>query len=81
MVPCATQQVLVLTLFSKYWCVYVKPRLLIYPSSCLSPLVTISLFSKSVSLILFCKKVHLYHYFRFHTSDIILYLSYLAYFT
>ena len=37
------------------------PKLLIYASP-LSPLVTISLFSMSVNLFLFCKKVHLYHF-------------------
>ena len=30
------------------------------------PLVTISLFSASVTPFLFCKQVHLYHFFRFH---------------
>ena len=35
---------------------YVKPKLLIYPSSnLLSPVITISLFSMSVSLFLFWK--------------------------
>ena len=37
-------------------CVYVNPKLLVYPSSpYLSPLVAISLFSKSVNVLLFCK--------------------------
>ena len=31
-----------------------------------SPLVTIGLLSTSVTLFLFCKQVHLYHFFRFH---------------
>ena len=35
--------------------VYVNPKLLIQPSPNLSPLVSISLFLKSVSLFLFCK--------------------------
>ena len=35
------------------------------PSS-FPPLVTISLFSTSVTLFLFCQKVHLCHFFRFH---------------
>ena len=35
--------------------------ILIYPSPHLSPMVTISLFSKSLSLFLFCKYVPLYH--------------------
>ena len=38
-----------------YYCVYFNPKFLIYPFLPLSPLVTISLFSMSVSLFLFCK--------------------------
>ena len=40
--------------------VYINSKLLIYLPT--SPLVTISLFSMSVILFLFCKKVHLYHF-------------------
>ena len=40
--------------------VYINSKLLIYLPT--SPLVTISLFSMSVILLLFCKKVHLYHF-------------------
>ena len=43
------------------WCVHINPLLSIY-SSPISPLVTVSLLSKSVHLFLFCKQVHL-HYF------------------
>jgi len=35
------------------------------------------LFSTSVSLFLLCKKVHLYHFSRFHISDIIWYFVFL----
>ena len=41
----------------------VNPKLLIYPSPFpFSPLVTISLFSMSVGLFLFCLYVHLYFF-------------------
>ena len=39
--------------------VYINFKLLIYPPTC--PLVTISLFSMSVTLFLSCKYFHLYH--------------------
>ena len=48
---------------------YVNFKLLIY-FSLTSPLVTISLFSVSRSIFLFCKYVYLYHLFRFHTEVI-----------
>ena len=54
-VPCAIQQVLVVHLFYIQQCVYVNPKFPIYPSPPFSPLVTISLFSMSVSLFLFCR--------------------------
>ena len=38
-IPCATQQVLTDYLFYIYQCVYVNPKLLIYPSPYVSPLV------------------------------------------
>ena len=41
-------------LFYIVLCVYVNPKLLIYPSP-LFPLVTVSLFSMSVGLFLFCR--------------------------
>ena len=51
--------------FSFYveWCIYANLNTLIYPSPYLSPLVTASLLSMSVSLFLFCKWIHLYHFF------------------
>ena len=53
---CALQQVLVDDLsFISSVCIYVHPKLLVYPSHHVSPLVTINLFSISVSLFLFCK--------------------------
>ena len=46
------------------------------PTPCPPPPVTISSFSKSVSLFLFCKYVHLYHFFLDSAiSDIIQYFS------
>ena len=48
-VPCATQWVLVDYLFYIQQCVYFNPKLLIYPSPQPFPLVTINLFSMSVS--------------------------------
>ena len=51
-VPCAIQQVLICYLFYIQQCVYVSPNLPIYPSASY-PLVTISLFSVSVTLLLF----------------------------
>ena len=53
-VPRAIQQVLISYLFYIQQCEYVNPNLPIYPSH-LSPLVTIRLFSTSVTLFLFCK--------------------------
>ena len=52
-VPCAIQWDLV-DLFYIQNCVSVNLKLLIYPFPRLSPLVTINLFSMSVSLFLFC---------------------------
>ena len=51
-------------LFYIQQCVYVSPNLPVYPSPTLSSLVTISLFSTSMTLFLFCKQVHLYHFFQ-----------------
>ena len=48
-VPCAILKVLVFYLFYMYWCLSVHSILLIY-YLCLSPLITLSLFSLSVSL-------------------------------
>ena len=41
-------------------------QLIPLPCPCFLPLVSICLFSTSVSLFLPCKPVHLYHFFRFH---------------
>ena len=49
-------------------CVYVNPNFLVYPSP-LSTLVTVSLFSMSMSIFLFCKYVHLYHLFLVSTYN------------
>ena len=53
--------------------VYVNHKLPIYPPPC--PLITINLFSISVTLLLFCKNIHLYLVQIPHISDII-YLSF-----
>ena len=62
---CAIQQVLVVYLFYilSMYLLIVAPN---YPLPTLSFLVTLTLFSASVTVFLFCKQVHLYHYFRFH---------------
>ena len=62
MVPCAIQQDLVVYPFYIQQFLSANPKLLIYPPPHLSPLVTISLFSVFMSLFLFCKYVHLYHF-------------------
>ena len=41
------------------------------PSPCFPPLVSIHLFSTSVTLLLPCKPVHLYHFSRFHIYALI----------
>ena len=52
----------------KYSSVYTSiPDLLTIPSLLCPPPITIRSLCKSVSLFLFCKCVHLYHLFRFHT--------------
>ena len=53
-VPCAIQQVVISYLFYIQQCVYVNPSLPINPSPPY-PLVTISLFSTSVALYLYCR--------------------------
>ena len=58
--------------FYTHWCIYVNHNLPIHPTTttphppCFPTLVSISLFSASVSLFLHCKPVHLYHFSRFH---------------
>ena len=57
--------------------VYVSPNLPVYPSPTCSPLVTISLFSISVTQLLFCKQVHLYqHVIYAATSPTFFFLIY-----
>ena len=53
-VPCVTQQILISYLFYTQQCIYVNPNLPIHPTPP-SPLVSIHLFSTSVSLFLLCK--------------------------
>ena len=55
-VPRAIQQDFVIYLFFTEWFVSANPKLLNY--SPLSPLITVNLFSMSVSLFLFCKHIH-----------------------
>ena len=63
-------------LFILYIVVYVHPKLIIYPSSTPSPFVTVSLFSISVGLFLFCNYIHLCHFLKvLNISKIIWYLS------
>ena len=69
---CTIQWVLVVYLLYVWQCIYVNPKLLMHlpapspTSPRTSPFVTLSLFSKSVSFLLFWKKVHLYHLVTFH---------------
>ena len=69
------QQVLISCLFYTYQCIHVNPNLPIHPTTppppSLSPLVSIRLFSTSVSLSLPCKPVHLYRFSRFHIYALI----------
>ena len=64
------QQVLISYLFYTHQCIHVNPNLPIHPTTTtalpLPPLVSIRLFSTSVSQFLPCKPVHLYHFSRFH---------------
>ena len=63
------QQVLISYLFYTYQCIYVNPNLPIHPTT--TPLVSIRLFSTSVSLFLPCKLVHVHHFSRFHIYALI----------
>ena len=68
------QQVLISYLFYIYLCIHVNPNLPVHPTTTPShfpPLVSICLFSTSVSLFLPCKLVHLYHFSRFHIYALI----------
>lgn len=62
MAPCAVQWDLVAYLFHIYQCVSVDGSLLIYPSPTLFPIGNLSLFF--CILLLFCIRVHLYHFFK-----------------
>ena len=66
MVPCAPQQDLVLYLFYAYSFASANPKLPIRPSH---PATT-SLFSVSVSLVLFQRYIRLCHHLDLHVRDI-----------
>ena len=65
-VPCAIQLILVIHLSYIQQCIYGNLIFLIYPCLPLFPLVIVSLSSRSVSLFLFCKEVHLFYFLRFY---------------
>ena len=67
------QQVLISHQFYTHQCIHVNPSLPIHHTTtpnphprCFPPLVSIRLFSTSVSQFLPCKLVHLYYFSRFH---------------
>ena len=63
---CYTVSRALLVIHFKYSSVYMSnPNSLTIPSLHPFPLVTVSSFSKSVSLFLFCKYVHLHHFFLY----------------
>ena len=68
-IPCATIDLAVYLFYILKIFVSANPKLLIYPLLP-SPLVNVSLFSRFVSLFLFCKQVHFYHLFRFQMQVI-----------
>ena len=70
------QQVLISHPVYTHQCIHVNPNLPIHPTTTptpchFPPLVSIRLFSTSVSQFLPCKLVHLYHFSRFHTNALI----------
>ena len=69
------QQVLISHPFYTHQCIHVNPNLAIHHTTptrwCFPPLVSICLFSASVSLFLPCKPVHLYLFSRFHICALI----------
>ena len=69
------QQVLISYLLYTHQCIHVNPNRPIHhttpPNPCFPPLVSIRLFSTSLSLFLPCKPVHLYHFSRFHVFVLI----------
>ena len=74
------QQVLISYPFYTHQCIHVNPNRPIRPitpTAChFPPLVSICLFSTSVSQFLFCKPVHLYHFSRFHICVLIYYICF-----
>ena len=69
------QQVLISCPFYTHQCIHVNPNLPVHPTTTtpfrFPPLVSIRLFSASVSLFLPCKPVHLCHFSRFHMYALI----------
>ena len=71
------QQVLISHQFYTHQCIHVNPNRPIHHTTCpatpcsLPPLVSICLFSMSVSQFLPCKLVHLYHFSTFHIYALI----------
>ena len=71
------QQVFISYLFYTYCCIHVNPNSSHhYPRRHFPPLVSIHLFSTSVSLFLPWKPVHLYHFSRFHIHALIYYICF-----
>ena len=75
------QQVLISHPLYTHQCIHVNPNLPIHPTTTPSPcrfppLVSIRLFSTSVSHFLPCKPVHLYHFSRFHIYTLIYDISF-----
>ena len=69
------QQVLISHPFYTHQCIHVNPNHTIHPTTTtprrFPPLMSLRLFSTSVSLFLPCKPVHLYHFSRFHIHALI----------
>ena len=70
------QQVIISGQFYTHQCIHVNPNLQIHPTTTSTPrhfppLVSICLFSTSMSQFLPCKLVHLYHFSRFHIYALI----------
>ena len=69
-VPCAAQLVLDIYINTQQ-CTYVKPSLPVHPITPLLPLVSVSLFSTSMSPFPFCKQVRMYYFSRFHIQTML----------
>ena len=70
------QQVLISHPFYAHQCIHVNPNLPIHHTTttsphCFPPLVSVRLFSTSVSQLLPYKPVHLYHFSRFHVHTLL----------